>query len=112
MASGVLAAETVIAAKEKGDFSESSLAIYRQKLEDSFVLKDLKKFQKFSQFLIDNPHMLRDYPDVVVELLRDYFTVSEKPKVQIEKEVLAKFKREIGVFALAKDLYKTWRAMR
>jgi len=112
MASGVLAAETVIAAKEKGDFSESSLAIYRQKLEDSFVLKDLKKFQKFSQFLIDNPHMLRDYPDVMVELLRDYFTVSEKPKVQIEKEVLAKFKREIGVFALAKDLYKTWRAMR
>lgn len=112
MASGVMAAETVIAAKEKGDFGESSLGMYRDKLEASFVLQDLKKFQKFSQFLIDNPHVLRDYPDIIVGLLSEYFAISEKPKAQIEKEVFAKFKQEIGVVSLAKDLWKTWRAMR
>jgi electron transfer flavoprotein-quinone oxidoreductase len=112
MASGVAAAETVIEAKEKGDFSDAVLGGYKQKLEGNFVLKDLKKFQNLSQLLNDNPHMLRDYPESVVGLLRDYFTISEKPKVQVEKEVLAKFKKEIGVFSLAKDLFKIWRAMR
>ncbi|MBU1651790.1 FAD-dependent oxidoreductase [bacterium] len=112
MASGVLAAETVIAAKEKGDFSDATLAQYRTKMEGSFVLKDLKKFQKFSQFLIDNPHLLRDYPDSMVGLLTDYFRISEKPKAQIEKEVFDRFKKEIGIFNIAKDLFKAWRATR
>lgn len=112
MASGVLAAETVIAAKEKGDFSDSVLSTYRQKLEASFVLKDLKKFQNLSRFLNENPHLLRDYPDIVIGMLKDYFTISEKPKAQIEKEVFQRFKREIGLLQLGKDLYKIWRAMR
>lgn len=112
MGSGVLAAETVIAAREKGDFSETTLSAYRNKLEDSFVLKDLKKFQKFSQFLNDNPHLLRDYPDVIVGLLADYFRISEKPKAQIEKEVINKFRQEIGIVNLVKDLFRMWRAMR
>jgi electron transfer flavoprotein-quinone oxidoreductase len=112
MASGLLAAETVIAAKEKGDFSDATLSHYRTKLDGSFVFQDLKKFQKFSQFLIDNPHLLRDYPDIMVGLLEDYFRISEKPKAQIEKEVFARFKKEIGIFNLVKDLYKMWRATR
>ncbi len=112
MASGVHAAETVIAAKEKGDFSEATLSGYRDKLENSFVFKDLKKFQKFSGFLNDNPHLLRDYPDSIIGLLTDYFRISEKPKAQIEKDVIAKFRREIGIINFAKDMYKMWRATR
>ncbi|TKJ39028.1 FAD-dependent oxidoreductase [candidate division LCP-89 bacterium B3_LCP] len=112
MASGVMAAETVIAAKEKGDFSDASLSTYRQKLDDSFVLKDLKKFQNLSKFLNENPHLLRDYPDIISGMLKDYFTISEKPKAVIEKEVMAKFKKEIGIWNIGKDLYKIWRAMR
>jgi electron transfer flavoprotein-quinone oxidoreductase len=112
MASGVYAAEAVIDAKEKGDFSDATLSQYRQKLEDSFVLKDLKKFQKFSGFLNDNPHLLRDYPDIFVKLLEDYFRISEKSKAQIEKEVINKFKKEVGIFSFAKDMFKMWRAMR
>jgi len=112
MASGVYAAEAVISAKEKGDFSDASLSAYRTKLENSFVFNDLKKFQNFSGFLNDHPHLLRDYPDTIIGLLTDYFRISEKPKAQIEKEVVAKFRREIGIINMAKDMYKMWRATR
>lgn len=112
MASGVAAAETVIAAKEKGDFSDATLSSYQQKIDESFVLKDLKKFKNLSKFLNENPHLLKDYPDIFAGLMRDYFTISEKPKTQIEKEVLTRFKKEVGVFKLAKDAFKLWRALR
>jgi electron transfer flavoprotein-quinone oxidoreductase len=112
MASGVLAAETVIEAKKRGDFSAASLSSYRHKLENSFVLKDLKKFQRVSAFFNDNPHILRDYPNIFVELLSDYFTVSESPKSEVEKSLISKFRREIGVLNLAKDAIKIGRAMR
>lgn len=112
MASGVLAAETVIEAKQRGDYSAAGLASYRQKLENSFVLKDLRKFQKVSTFFNENPHILRDYPNIFVELLADYFTVSEKSKSEVEKGVIAKFRREIGTLNLAKDAFKMGRAMR
>ena len=35
-------AETVLKAKEKADFTSNSLSLYRQLLEQSFILKDLK----------------------------------------------------------------------
>jgi electron transfer flavoprotein-quinone oxidoreductase len=112
MASGVLAAETVIEAKKRGDYSAATLSLYRQKLENSFVLKDLKKFQKVSAFFNENPHVLRDYPNIFVDLLSDYFTVSETPKSEVEKALIAKFRREIGALNLAKDAFKMGRAMR
>ena len=76
------------------------------------MLKDLKKFQKFSRFLNDNPHLLRDYPDVFLGLLTDYFRISEKPKAQIEKEVIGKFRKQIGMVNFVKDMYRMWRATR
>jgi len=112
MASGVLAAETVMEARKKGDFSAATLRAYEQKLAQSFVIKDLKKFQKVSAFFNENAHILRDYPDVLVRLLKDYFAISEKPKAEIEREVIARFKREIGVINLVKDIFKMGRAMR
>jgi electron transfer flavoprotein-quinone oxidoreductase len=112
MASGVLAAETVIEAKNRGDFSAAALSSYQQKLDGSFVIQDLRKFQKVSAFFNANPHVLRDYPDVIVGLLKDYFTISDKPKAQIEREVIAKFRREIGVINLVKDMFKMGRALR
>jgi electron transfer flavoprotein-quinone oxidoreductase len=43
MLSGKLAAETIIEAKEQGDFSASSLARYKDSLDQSIILDDMKK---------------------------------------------------------------------
>ncbi len=50
IASGLATARTVIRAREKGDFSEGPLAYYQDLLEKSFVLKDLKTFQRAPAF--------------------------------------------------------------
>ena len=42
MLSGKLAAETVIQAKARGDFSEAMLSNYKHKLDDTFFMKDIQ----------------------------------------------------------------------
>ena len=39
------------ATKTRGDVSAASLASYRRRLEESFVLKDLRKYQHLPEFL-------------------------------------------------------------
>ena len=51
MASGKMAAETIIEALRRDDCSRKSLAGYGEKLTESYVLKDLKKYRRFGRFL-------------------------------------------------------------
>src|SRR3990167_4465659 len=44
MASGAMAAEAILEAKEEGDFSEAALNSYVNRLNDSFVMNDLKRY--------------------------------------------------------------------
>ena len=46
MISGKLAAETAVEAFEKGDFSRKTLKNYEKKLQNSFIMKDLKTYRK------------------------------------------------------------------
>jgi electron transfer flavoprotein-quinone oxidoreductase len=114
MGSGLLAAETIIAAKEAGQDigSSEALAPYRQKLENSFVLKDMKKFRKIPDFFNTNPNILKEYPGHVTQWLADYFTISETPKTDVEKNILSKIKKDIGMFRFAKDMFGVGRSVR
>lgn len=51
MASGALAARTILKAREAGSFSAEHLALYRRLLEESFVLKDFENFKHAPKFL-------------------------------------------------------------
>ncbi len=96
MASGKFAGEAVIHAKSKGDFTEKGLEMYIEKLNDSFVLKDLKKFRHFYDFMRNHREILKDYPSTFSELLADYFSISQEPKEETQKKVLKKFRSKIG----------------
>jgi len=50
MASGEAAAKTAMEAKRKNDFSEKSLSYYQKLLNESFVMKDLKRYRKMNRF--------------------------------------------------------------
>jgi len=80
MISGKLAAETVIRAKEKGDFSAATLSHYRELLDDSFILKDLHKIRNVTEFAHSRPYLLRDIPEAVSQTLREYLRVDSVPK--------------------------------
>ncbi|MEW6558253.1 MAG: hypothetical protein AB1349_13065 [Elusimicrobiota bacterium] len=96
MASGLMAAETVIEAKKEQDFSRKKLNLYIKKLNNSFVIKDLIKFRKFYLLGEKHPELFSEFPDYFAELVTDYFQVSETPKEEIEKIVVEKFNQKIG----------------
>ena len=109
MASGLMAAETAIEAKKKGDYSEGTLKLYDEKMRDSFVIKDLKRFRRVPEFLHSSPQFFGEYPNVILDLIQKYFTVSETPKEEIEKELFGQFRNEIGILKGIKEGYKLWR---
>ncbi len=114
MGSGLLAAETIIEAKEKGlDIgSAEALAPYRGKLEKTFVLKDMFKFRKIPDFFNQHPHYLKDYPHLALKWMEQYFTITDTPKEEVEKSVIAMVKKDVGLFKMAKEMFKLVRVIR
>ena len=49
MKAGMLAAETILEALQKGDYTEATLAEYENKLQNSSVFKEMKKVRNFRQ---------------------------------------------------------------
>lgn len=68
MISGKFAGETALEAFEKGDFSSNMLCLYRKKLENSFILKDLKTYRSVIDILSKRTSsFLGYYPQKVCE---------------------------------------------
>jgi len=61
MYSGRFAAESAIEALHKGDSSQKGLSSYLEKLQDSFVLKDLQDNKKVPGWYNANPTLFKDY---------------------------------------------------
>jgi electron transfer flavoprotein-quinone oxidoreductase len=113
MVTGQLAAETVIEAKKAGaPMSEATLKAYRRKLDDSFVMKDLKKYKDLPSVFHANPHFFGLYPNLINKAARSLLTVNGVDKKTREREVLADFRQHRSLTGLAKDAFKMWRAIR
>ena len=95
MASGEAAAKAIIEAKKKGDFSEKSLSNYQKLLNDSFVMKDLKRYRKLNHFAEANPEFFGGYFDAMTQMAVDYFAVNELPKRQQEFRMLKRFRSNL-----------------
>lgn len=75
MRSGVLAAETVLSVRDRGgDYGAVYLARYREALEESYVLKEMRGFQK-AVHLLHEPAMSQMVPAVACDFGRRFFTV-------------------------------------
>jgi len=105
LASGLAAAETVIQAKKQNDFSKRTLASYRTRLEESFVLKDLETFRKAPQFL-ENPRIYSQYPALACELAEKIFTSNGQPREKIWQLLKKSMGDELSFWKMVKDLGK------
>ena len=77
MISGKFAGETALEAFEKNDFSVNMLCLYRKKLENSFILKDLKTYRSVVDILSTRTSsFLGYYPQKVCEFF-DIFTTAD-----------------------------------
>jgi electron transfer flavoprotein-quinone oxidoreductase len=82
LASGYFAAQTVMKAKQSGNFDAPTLSMYRRLLEDSFVLKDLRNFQE-TPAVIGNPRFFSHYPELIGAIMRDIYSVTSVPKERL-----------------------------
>ncbi|GFP35427.1 electron transfer flavoprotein-quinone oxidoreductase [Candidatus Hakubella thermalkaliphila] len=112
MTSGRLAAETVIRAREKGDFSARSLSLYRKLLEESFVLKDLKKYQNLPRYLKSHRELFTLYPELLSGAAIEMMTVDSTPKRDKQRKIWREVISKRSLWRLARDLYHGWRAVR
>lgn len=112
MHSGLLAAETVIEAKYRGDFSESSLNLYRQKLYDSFIIKDLEKYKDATHTFENNPQYFKEYVPMMNKAMSKFFTVDGTPKREKQKEIMKSVTAERGTIKVIQDIYRAWKAVK
>ena len=91
MASGKYAGETAIVAKEQNNFSKQTLAVYEDKLNEEFVMKDLKKYKDAPKILDSTPELFSLYPKKICKLLVDYFTSNQESKKDIQKKAIKDF---------------------
>ncbi|SHH33557.1 NAD(P)/FAD-dependent oxidoreductase [Thermosipho atlanticus] len=110
--SGRLAAETLIEAFEKGDLSETTLKSYYEKLNDSFILKDLKKYKDLMPIMEKNRHFINLYPKLVNKVATRFLQVDGTPKKKIEKEIVQMILKERGICGITFDILRLLRAVR
>ncbi len=109
IASGVMAAETIKAAKKRADYSARSLSTYETMLNNSFVMKDLRTFRDVWKVL-NNPRLFEKYPRAISTLLTDLMFVGSDPKPRLSSTVLEGFRKNflnLSTLKDALDLLKT-----
>lgn len=113
MTSGRIAGETIVWLKRRKDaMSKTNLAEYRRRLEDSFVIKDLKKYRKIPNFLEHNRQVFGLYPRLLSQAAQTWFRVDGTDKLTKEKAILRSFREGRTFRGLLGDAFKLVRAWR
>jgi electron transfer flavoprotein-quinone oxidoreductase len=108
---GRLAAEAAIEAKKTGDFSRHGLEAYQKKMEDSYVMRDLRQFKDFTGFLHDNPDIMNLYPQIANDFLGGLLTVNGNSRSDTARALIAEMKEKKTYWAIVKDLWRAWRVI-
>jgi electron transfer flavoprotein-quinone oxidoreductase len=103
LASGAMAAQALLRAREQGDFSAASLAHYETLLRDSFVWQDMETFQHMPGFFA-NPRLFDFYPAAACELMEQLVWIGEKPKEKLSTTVLRAARQNFLRMDVVKDL--------
>ncbi|HXW70212.1 MAG TPA: FAD-dependent oxidoreductase [Methylocella sp.] len=114
MTSGRLAGEAIFQVKSRRDpMTAANLSLYKKMLDDSFVMKDLKKYKDMPQLLhIQSQNFFLTYPQLVSKAMENFVRVDGTPKAEKEKATLKSFvsKRSwSGLFGDALRFARAWR---
>lgn len=112
MTAGRMAAETALAAHKQNNFTAGFLKEYRRKLEDSFVMKDLKQYRRMTDFLDGSPHFMKTYVDYLNDAAGRYFGAHGVPKREMEDQIMGMLFQRRSFFGVARDMLKLLQGMR
>ena len=112
MASGRMAAETIVESLRRGDLSKKSLAGYRERLAASYVLKDMKKYRRFGRFRYQHKELFNELPRVATFAGREMLTVNGVSKKEKQRLIVRTVRKEVPLLKLLRLLWQGWRAVR
>ncbi len=102
MASGIMAAKTILKNRKKRTYDAGSLSYYTRLLEKSFVLDDMRNCRDFMDIMHTHKEFVNDYPHAVKDALLKYFEVSNTPKRVVKKDAFRQLKSKINVVKATK----------
>lgn len=106
MISGKYAGETAIAALDKKDFSENTLALYQKKLENSFIIKDLKSYKDLMGIVHGRANSyLGYYPNKISEFFKMFTAVDGIPKRKKYHDFIKSIFTDRSISELFKDAW-------
>jgi len=111
MASGKLAAEAILHARERRDFSARSLSRYDRLIRDSYIYKDLYKYRNMARFFETHPEFFGLYPDLLNEAARQMLTVDGVPKRRKQRSIFWGALKKRSPWRMAIDFFKAWRSI-
>jgi electron transfer flavoprotein-quinone oxidoreductase len=113
MTSGRLAGEIIVRLKRTREpCNEYNLVSYRKALDESFVMKDMKKYRKVPGLLHGNNQFLDLYPRLISQAAQTWLRVDGTDKISKEREIMRTVRSARGLRGLLGDVYKVARAWR
>ena len=114
MTSGRIAAEAIFQVKSRREkMTKANLARYPKALEDSFVMKDLRKYKDMPALLHTNSHnFFLTYPELVAKAMESFVRVDGTPKREKETATVTSFRKARGWTGLVGDAFRLARAWR
>jgi electron transfer flavoprotein-quinone oxidoreductase len=110
MASGVLAAQTIIEAHKAGNYSAQALQPYVTRLRQSFAWQDYERYERLTRMAESHPQLFNKYPYEFAAMARKLFSVlpaedgMQTPKRKLELAAADHMLAELGLMTFATDL--------
>jgi electron transfer flavoprotein-quinone oxidoreductase len=113
LTSGQTAAETVIELRrDNKPMTAKNLSLYRKRLEETYVIKDLRKYRDLPGTLHHNKQFVTAYPGLLTGAAEEMLRVDGVDKRSKEKSSLRRFIKERGVRGLIADAFRVAKAVR
>jgi electron transfer flavoprotein-quinone oxidoreductase len=114
MTSGRIAAEAIARIKAQGaPMTAANLSLYKKMIDESFVMKDLKKYKDMPQLLhVQSQNFFLTYPQLVSKAMQNFVRVDGMPKIEKERLTLRSFvsaRSWAGLFGDAFRFARAWR---
>jgi electron transfer flavoprotein-quinone oxidoreductase len=110
IASGVAAAETILEARRRGDFSAAGLEGYARRLRNGFVLQDLQHFRNAGAFL-RSPRLYREYPQAACDFLERLYRPSPPAKASLWQSLAGSLAGRVSWPQVVRDAWGMWRSL-
>ncbi|OGN96239.1 MAG: FAD-dependent oxidoreductase [Chloroflexi bacterium RBG_13_51_18] len=110
MTSGALAGETAIDALKAGDYSAKILSSYKKKLDESFVMKDMKTF-KNAAAMMHLERLFRTYPRILANIMERVYKTDGVPRSKLLRLARKEALKEAGLKGLISDGFKIGRSL-